>query len=94
MWQTVQLAYRGLLMSWKDGVPDPDSRPVRVGNARRIRVAFETEEFDDVARQQFRVGRAVRRMARLAAFGFDRRVLVNERPLFVGVAFDAGRYRR
>jgi hypothetical protein len=52
-------------------------------------VAFETEEFDDVSRQQFRIGRTVRRVADLTAFDFDRRVLVNERPLFVGSAQDS-----
>src|SRR5215475_1729641 len=67
----------------------PDACPVRVGDAWRIRVAFETEEFDDVARQQFRVGRAVRRMACLTAFNLDRGELVNEGPLFVSMAFDA-----
>src|SRR5262249_41021112 len=69
----------------------PDSCAVRVWNAGSVRMAFETEELDDVARQQFRVGRAVRRVADLAAFDFDRSVLVNERTLFVSMTFDAGR---
>src|SRR5262249_59077007 len=46
----------------------PDARSVSVGNAGRVRVAFETEEPDDVARQQLRIGRAGRPWAGLAAF--------------------------
>jgi hypothetical protein len=51
---------------------------------------FKAKEFDEVPRQQFRIGRTVRRMANLAAFGLDRRVLKHERSLFVSVAFDTG----
>src|SRR5262245_31913705 len=69
--------------------PRSDAGAVRVDNAWRIRVAFETEELDDVPGQQLRIGRTVRRVASLTAFGFKRRVFVDEGPLFIGVTFYA-----
>ena len=59
-------------------------------DSRRIRMTLKAKEFDEVSREQFRIGRTVRRMANLAAFGLNRRVLKHERSLFVSVAFDTG----
>jgi len=61
------------------------------GQFMRIRVAFDAQEPNQIPRQQFRVGRTVRRVTRLAAFDFDRRVLEDERPLLVGMAFQTRR---
>ena len=64
---------------------------IRIGNTGRIGMAFKTQEPDNVTRQQFRVGRTVRRMADLTAFDLDWRMFVNEGPLFIRVTFDASR---
>ena len=53
-------------------------------------MTLDAKEFDEVPRQQFRIGGAVRRMTRLAALCFDRRMLEHERPLFIRMALDAG----
>lgn len=62
-----------------------------IGQRRRVGVTFQAKEFHLRARQHLRIGRAVRRVAGLTAFLFDRRVFVDERPLFVGVTFQTGR---
>lgn len=63
------------------------------GCARRIRegrrMAREAQEVDVAQFQQARVGRAVRRVARLATFDSHCFVLENKRSLLVGVAFKA-----
>ena len=64
---------------------------VRRARRRKVAVALQTELRDVAARQHLVIGRAVRAVAHCAAFDFGRRVLINERPLLVGVAFDAGR---
>jgi hypothetical protein len=53
------------------------------------RVALQAEVVDVADLQQTRIGRAMRRVARGAALGFDGRVLVNERPGGIDVAFGA-----
>ena len=54
-------------------------------------MALDAKEFDQVPRQQFRIGGAMRRVTRLTALRFDRRMLKHEWPLFIGVTFNAGR---
>ena len=61
------------------------------GEFGRVRVTLDAQEAHQISRQQFRIGRTVRRVAGLAAFNLDRRVFKHERALFVGVTFDAGR---
>src|SRR5262249_5623882 len=53
-------------------------------------MTLDTKKFDEIPRQQFRIGGAMRRMTRLTAFRFDRRMLKYERTLFIRVAFDTG----
>lgn len=57
-------------------------------------MAFQTEEFHLWSREHLRIRRAVRRMASLTAFLLNRRMFIYERPLFIGVAFQAGRISR
>jgi hypothetical protein len=57
-------------------------------------VALQAEQVHLGALEKPRVGIAMRRMARDAALGFDRRVFVNEGSGFVAMAFEAGRVLR
>ena len=71
------------------GAGNPNAASIS-GDSRRIRMTLNAKEFDEVPRQQFRIGGTMRRMTRLAAFRFDRRVLKHEWPLFIRVTLDAG----
>ena len=68
-------------------------RRVRRADLVRVAVAFQTELTNLCANEKARIVRSVRCVADRAAFGFDGRVLENERALFVRVAFQAGRVR-
>jgi hypothetical protein len=59
------------------------------GTYGRKRVTLETEQVHSADSQHARVGRTVWTVAALTSFGFHRDVLINERPLFVGVALVA-----
>src|SRR5256885_12002537 len=74
----------------------------RIGRARivvardgvRVRVTLDAELVSIIAPEQFRIIRAVRRVATGTALNRDRAVLVCEGPSLVVVALDAGRVRR
>ena len=56
----------------------------------RVRMAFKTEEPHFIALEELGIGRAVWRVADLAAFDLDRGVFVNKRPGLVAVTSEAG----
>ena len=58
---------------------------------RDAAMAFHTELSDARTLEHLGIRRAMRRVAGRTAFHFQRRVLKNERALFVTVALDAGR---
>src|SRR6185369_15183847 len=59
-------------------------------NIVRDAMAGQAELVHRAVTQQPRIGGSVRRMTRRAAFGFHRRVLIQERSLLVSMALDTG----
>lgn len=59
-----------------------------------IGMAFQTQELHLWPRQHLRIRRAMWRVAGLTAFLFDRRMFIDKRPLFVGMAFQTSRVAR
>src|ERR1700757_4323784 len=64
-------------------------RPARA--CRRKTVALQAGEVHLADPQKARIGGTVRRVATAAPFGLHRQMLVGERSLFVGMAFEADR---